>query len=342
MKKENKKRKPRKKLSTGVNLILVLMFVAVYVYFGICIGFLINSFINYSIEYIATHAFITLLVGVVYMTLLLILIRNRDSGNVQPLKWYINCILISFTTNLIISAITVFTLGSQEDNVINFLVGFCIFPFIGIITTPNIVKHVKNDTAKWKNIFYKNGNLHKIKDSKDYYRVQSPVSFEKKILAAVYKEQLKTILFVIACMAMIIAASVHYMLREHNYAGGIVSDLIELKSKRVFGFSFFLMIIFLAFGIPIVAYYVSNALKKIRVVKNHEYIAYHAIIQSVHNGNIGIYAEKRHFTYKYCTCVGIKEKDVKQTPVTLIFLPDDVFLFPDDEKSSNEVIKNLK
>ncbi|MBO4292897.1 MAG: hypothetical protein J5881_00695 [Clostridia bacterium] len=341
MKKDNKKRKPRKELSTGVSLILVLMFVVVFIYFGVCIGFIINSFINYSIDYIATHALITLLVGVVYMTLLLILIRNSDSKNVQPLKWYINCILISFTTNLIISAITVFTLGTQEGNDINFLVGFCIFPFIGIITTPNIIKYVKKDTTKWKKIFYKNGNLHKIKASKDYYRVQTPVAFEKKILSAVYKEQLKTVLFVIAYMVMTIVASVHYMSREHDFSGGIVSDLIELRAKKEFGFAFFLMIIFLAFGIPIIAYYVANAWKKIRVVKNHEYIAYHAIIQGVHNGNIGIYAEKRHYTYKYCTCVGIKEKDVKQTPVTLIFLPDDVFLFPDGEESSNEVIKSL-
>ena len=341
MKKDNKKRKPRKELSTGVGLILVLMFAAVFIFFGICIGFIINSFNNYSIEYVVTYSFITLLVGIVYMTLLLILIRNNDSENVQPLKWYINCILISFVVNLIISAITVYTLGTQEGNDINYLVGFCIFPFIGIITTPNIIKHVKNDTKKWKNIFYKNGNLHKIKNSKDYYRVQAPVTFEKKILSAVYKEQSKTVLFVIAYMVMTIAASVHYMSREHNYAGGIVSDLIELRSKKAFGFAFFLMIIFLAFGIPIIAYYLANAWKKIRVVKNHEYIAYHAIIQGVHNGNIGIYAEKRHYTYKYCTCVGIKEKDVKQTPVTLIFLPDDVFLFPDDEDSSSEVIKNL-
>ena len=341
MKKENKKRKPRKELSTGVNLILVLMFAVVFVYFGICIGFLINSFINYSIEDITAHVFVTLLVCVVYMTLLLILILNSDSENVQPLKWYINCILISLTINLIITAITVFTLGAQEDNVINFLVGFCIFPFIGIITTPNIVKHVKNDKTKWKKIFYNNGNLQHIKDSKDYYRVQAPVPFEKKILSAVYKGQLKNIMFVIAYMVMTIVACIRYMSREHNFAGGIVSDLIELRAKKVFGFAFFLMIFCLAFGIPIIVYYVGNALKKIRVVKNHEYIAYHAIVSGVHNGKIDIGTEKWHYTYKYCTCVGIKEKDVNNTPATLIFLPDDVFLFPDDKDISSEVIKSL-
>ena len=66
---------------------------------------------------------------------------------------------------LIITAITIFTLGAEEDNFINYLIGLGMFPFIGIITTPNIVSYVKNDTSKWKKIFYDKGNLHKFKDS---------------------------------------------------------------------------------------------------------------------------------------------------------------------------------
>lgn len=332
MRKENKKRKPRKELSTGVNLILVLMFAVVFVYFGICIGFLINSFINYSIEDITAHVFITLLVCVVYMTLLLILIRNKDYENVKPFKWYINGVLISFTNTFIVTAITVFTLGNQENSNINYLIGVGIFPLIGIITTPNIVKYVKHDTTKWKKIFYKNGDLHKIQDSKDYYRVQTPVSFEKKILSEVYKGQIKNILIVIGFMVMVTMACMHHIERGHSYSDNVVRNLLELRAERSFGFGFFLTIFFAAFGIPIVAYYVSNALKKIRVVKNHEYIAYHVILSGVRNGQIGIYHRNKQYTYKYCTCVGIKEKDVNNTPATLIFLPDDVLIFPDNEE----------
>lgn len=339
MKKISKKRKPRKELSTAVNVVLVLIFVTIFVLFGICIGFLINAFLHNSD--IMINLLFTILVGILYMILLLILIRNSDSENVQPLKWYINCVLISITINLIITAITVFTL-QPGDGVINYLVGFGIFPLIGIITTPNIVKHVKKDTQKWKSIFYKNGNLENIKDSNDYYRVDTPVSFEKKILAAVYKHQILNILVVIGIMAFIIFLSVHHMTTDQSYTDNVVTNIIQTRANRSFGFILFLMIIFLAFGIPIVAFYISNALKKIRVVKRHEYIAYHAIVSGVHNSRIAIYDKNRHYLYKYCTCVGIKEKNIHFTPATLIFIPDDVLLFPDNEKYKVNKLKKKK
>ena len=337
MNKVDKKRKPRKELPIVVNLIFILIFSGIFVCFGICIGFLINAFINYSTDDIIANTVLTLLVGIVYITILLILIRNRDSQNIKPFKWYINCLLISLTFTFVITALTVFTLGSQEDNIINYLIGVCMFPLIGIITTPNIVKHVINDTSRWKKIFYKNGNLHKFKDSKDYYRVQTPVSYEKKILSQVYKEQFKNILVVIGIMVVVITFCIYRIMTGYSYSDNLLMNLLEVRAKRSFGFIFFLTIFFFAFGIPIIVYYLSNALKKIRVVKNHEYIAYHAIVPSVHMGKIGIYDKKKYYKYKYCTCVGIKEKKVNFTNATLIFIPDDVLLFPDNEDNKESV-----
>jgi hypothetical protein len=326
MKKVNKK--ARKELPTAIKLILVLIFPAVFLGFGICVGFLINSFINGSSDDIIANILLTLAVGAVYMLLLIVLIRNKDSENVKPRKWYINYILISLTLDLIVTAITVFTLG----NVINYLIGVGFFPLIGIISTPNIVKYVKKDTTGWKKIFYDKGNLHRSKATEEYYRVSTPVPFEKKILSAVYKEQLKNILVVVAVMVITIVIGLNYMSRDHSYAGNMIERLIEYRARKAFGKVFFLMIFFAAFAIPIIAYYVSNALKKIRVVKNHEYIAYHAIIPGVKNGRVGFYNKNKHYEYKYCTCVGIREKEVNQTPATLIFIPDDVLLFPDNEE----------
>ncbi len=330
-----KDRKPRKELPLALNVILVLLFTVVFLGLGVCNGFLINALINQRTEEILASAFITLLVGIVYMAILIILIRNSDSENVKPFKWYVNCVLISFTLNLIITAMTVFTL--QPDNgVINYLVGFAIFPFIGICTTPNIVKHVKNDTSSWKKIFYKNGNLYTIKNSPDYYRVKAPVEFEQKILSAVRKHQILNILVVIGVMLVIVFLGINYMTRDHSYTDNLIKNLIITRNRRNFGFIFFMMIFFLAFAIPIIAYYVSNALKKIRVVRDHEYIAYHAIVPSVNNGRIGIYHKGKQLTYKYCTCVGIKEKEVKDTKAILVFVPDDVFLFPENEEYRGE------
>ena len=216
------------------------------------------------------------------------------------------------------------------------MIGFAIFPFIGICTTPNIVKHVKNDTSSWKKIFYKNGNLYTIKNSPDYYRVKAPVEFEKKILSAVRKHQILNVLVVIGVMLVIVFLGINYMTRDHSYTDNLIKNLMITRNRRNFGFIFFMMIFFLAFAIPIIAYYVSNALKKIRVVRDHEYIAYHAIVPSVNNGRIGIYHKGKQFTYKYCTCVGIKEKEVKDTKAILVFVPDDVFLFPENEEYRGE------
>ena len=328
MKKINNK---RKELSIGILLILILLFTVIYLCFGICIGFLIDAFLNESIDDVLINLLFTLIVGIIYFVLLFILIRDKDILGVKPRKWYVNCILISLTLNLIITAITVFALQS-DNGIINYIVGFSIFPFIGIITTPNIVKYVKKDTEKWKNIFYKNGNLDSIKNSKDYYRLQTPVSFEKKILLEVYKHQFLNVLVVIVIMLFVIFLGVNYMTTDHSYTSNIITNVVKIRAKKSFGFIFFLMIIFLVFGIPIITFYISNALKKIRVVKNHEYIAYHVIATSVNNSKITIYDKNKHYTYNYCTCVGIKEEEINNTPAILVFIPDDVLLFPEETK----------
>lgn len=329
--KKDKKRKPRKELPTGVLLILILLFSTVFLLFGICLGFLINSLLNESIDDILTCALYVLVVGIVYFIVLTILMRNSDNERVKPLKWYINNILIALTTNLIITALTVITL-QPNDGIINALIGFAMFPFIGIITTPNIVRYVKKDTETWKHIFYRNGNLQNTKKSDKYYRVKPPVAFEKKLLHAVYKNQFLNVLVVIGIMAIIIFVCGHYMVTDHSYTDNVVTNIMITRAHRSFGFVFFLTLIFLAFGIPIIAFYISNSLKKIGVVRNHEYIVYHAIVTSVRNYKITIFDGNVHYTYKYCTCVGIKEKEINRTPATLIFIPDDVFLFPDNEK----------
>ena len=334
-----KKRKPRKKLSTGLMLLIILVFSIVFILFGVCIGFLINSFINPSTSDMLICIISTLLVGIIYMILLLILIRNKDIENVKSTKWYINGILISFTANLIVTAITVFML---EDNVINYLVCFSIFPLIGIITTPNAVKYAKKDMTNWKSILYNKGNLHKIKNSKDYYRVDTPVSFEKKLLLSVYKDQFLNILVVMGFMIFIIFLSVHRMITDYSYTDNVITNIMHTRANRSFGFILFLMIIFLSFGIPIIFYYITNALNKIRVVKKHEYIVYHAIVSSVRDNKLTIFNNKVHYKYNYCTCVGIKEKDINNTAATLIFVPDDLYLFPDNDKYSVDKYKKTK
>ena len=323
----------RKELPILVLLIIILMFSCTFIGFGVCIGLLVNTIINH-INNLLSNIVLTIIVGIVYMVLLLILMRNSDSEKNKPTKWYINNILMSLIFTLIISAVTIFISG-DDNSIINYIVGFLIFPLIGIITTPNIVKYVKNDTEKWKHIFYKKGNLHTVNDD-NYYRVKTPVKFENKILSTIYKEQIKNILVVVGIMTIVIALGIHHMVVDSNFSNNIVSSYMNYRARKSSGFMFFLMIFFLAFGIPIIAYYITNVIKKIKVVKNHEYIAYHAIVPRVSNGKICIYYKNKNYKYNYCTCVDIKEKNIKSIPMTLIFVPDDVLLFPDNEEYKTE------
>ena len=73
------------------------------------------------------------------------------------------------------------------------LFSIIIFLCIGILTTPNVVLYALNDMKNWKDIFYKKGNLNNHKRVDGFYRMQSPVSFERKIYFAVIKEQLLNI-----------------------------------------------------------------------------------------------------------------------------------------------------
>ena len=342
MKKDKRQRKPRKELPLALNIILVLLFSVVYLFFSICLGFEISALLNNSIEEEIGCVYWSLISGIIYMALLFILVRNSDSENVQPLKWYINCLCISITWNFVIAALTVLALGAERDLDINYAVGFLMFKMICIIVTPNIVKYVKHDTEKWKGIFYNNGNLDSKQNTKDFYRVHAPVEFEKKLLWAVIKNQFLNVAVVIAIMIFVVLLCLYRMVAGYKYTTNVLYNIAVTRAKRRFGLIFFLSVFFVAFGIPIIAFYLANAFKKIRVVRKHEYFVYHAIVSSVKSGKIAIYKEGRHYNYNYCTCVGIREKKVNNTEAILIFVPDDVFLFPVNDKYKIEEFKSTK
>ena len=114
-----------------------------------------------------------------------------------------------------------------------------------------------------------------------------------------------------------------------NNSGKARTGTVYVKIERSAGFLFFAMVFIAAFGIPILAYYITNAACRLRVVKKHKYIAYHAVVKSVRSYKISINDNGRHYSYKYATCVGIREKNVHDTKAVLIFIPDDVLVFPD-------------
>ena len=160
-----------------------------------------------------------------------------------------------------------------------------------------------------------------------------PVSFERKIYFAILKDQILNLYTVALCIVFFIVLGLLSVSHENaEISGNIFYAIIHTKSVRAEGYLFFGAVFFAAFWIPIFAYYITNAVYKLRVVKRHEYIVYHAIVNKVDTFKIRINNSDVHFKYDYCSCVGIKSKDVNNTKSILIFVPDDMLLFPDTEE----------
>ena len=160
--------------------------------------------------------------------------------------------------------------------------------------------------------------------------MQSPVSFERKIYFAVIKEQLLNISTIaLFILFVIIIALFNGAYNSAGSPGNLVYAIIHTRSIRAEGYFFFAAVFFAAFWIPIFAYYITNALYKLRIVRRHEYIAYHAIVDNVDTFKIRISNSGVHYKYDYCACVGIKSKNINKTEAILIFIPDDLLLFPD-------------
>ena len=181
----------------------------------------------------------------------------------------------------------------------------------------------------WKDIFYKNGNLGDSKKPSQFYKMKAPVSFERKIFFRVLRDQLLNIFTVIVVILLVLIGYLFKYSTNLVIKGDLLYAYFHTNSIRTEGYMFFGAVFLAAFWIPIFAYYITNAIYKLRVVKRHEYIVYHAIVDKVDTFKIRIHNSGFHYKYDYCSCVGIKAKDVNKTKATLIFVPDDLLLFPD-------------
>ena len=330
----------KKALSNGKKFIVIIFFSISCIFTGIFLGFFIKFFylgITENNKDLYDESFIDLIfvfiIGLVFFISTIILSCSYDKNKKEKnIKWYIDKILIAYTPVWMTVAMVLFSFYRDEKQTIFLFFSIIIFLIIGLLTTPNAVLYAINDMKNWQSIFYDNGSLAGAKAVKGFYRVDTPVSFERKIYFAVIKEQLLNISTVALCMGFILMVALFN--KSYNRVGtpgDLLYAIINTKAIRAEGYFFFAAVFIAAFWIPIFAYYITNALYKLRVVRRHEYIAYHAIVDKVDTFKIRINNSKVNYKYDYCTCVGIKSKDINKTKAILIFIPDDLILFPDKE-----------
>ena len=318
-----KKNNSVKTLSAGKQLLIIMILSCSLVGFGVLSGYAVCDI--YSLIF-AVPA------GILAFVMLLILLKNyKPNKKVKTTGWYADKYLAAFVAVWVIAALTVISLGYEKDDV-TMLLGLLMFPVISIAVSPNAVMYALKDMKDWTKILYGNGNLENFKDSKDFYKVRTPVGFERRIFRTVVKHQILNISTVIVVMFILALRGIISVLSYDSYQvspGDIFGALIYVRARRGTGVLFFVLLFIVVFGFPVFVYYVTNAIYKLRVVTSHKYIAYHAIVENVDSGVIRINRDGRHYKYKYCTLVGMRQKNVHDTPAVLIFLPDDLLMFPD-------------
>ena len=331
----------KKHLSTGKKLLVALFLSCSLIFLGIMLGFFIKtsylSIFNHSKEdmmydFIISLGF-TIIAAIPFSIFSLILLRDYESKkNKKTKKWYIDKICVILVPVWITASAVVMSFNGEDA--IYSAIGFIMFVLIGIIVTPNVIGYAIKDMKNWEIILKSNGNLHKGKPIKDFYKVGSKVPFEKKLYLSVIKIQLLDIWAVITFLLFFVILGLFSITHESSYSGGILSAVIHVKAQRADGYLFFILLFIASFWIPILAYYITNTVYKLRVVRKHKYIAYHATIKNVDGYVIHINDNGKFFKYNYCTCVGIKAKNVNNTKATLVFIPDEVLLFPDKEDNT--------
>ena len=259
--------------------------------------------------------------------------KGKKAKTIKPVKWYIDKLLAGLVPVLVIAALVLIITYSEEDNPVLYVTGFLIFPVLSIAISPNAALYSLKDLKDWKKIFYGKGNLGNFKDNKDFYSIKPPLPYERRIYWAVVKEQFLNVSTVLVIMFLISVITILRMMRgvpDGIAPGNLIGAILYVRAKRAMGFGFFVFLFIAVFGFPMFVWYVTNAISKLRIISKHEYIAYHAVVAHVNGYVMYINSDDgRKYKYEYCSLIGMKAKQVKDTPATLVFIPDDVLMFPD-------------
>ena len=325
-------------MGTKKKIILILLFPIALMIFAMCNGFFLDVLLEAIIRKsvladLGIYGSITVISGIVEVAIMHALLKGYDKvvEKKKTLKWYFDKQLIPMFVVGITSALVLITKRNDDNEGLYRVIGAAMFPLMGITATPNVVRYALREMKNWKDAFYKTGNLHKSKDSKDFYRVRKPLPCEGRMCFTVVRTQLMILVGVILIMLLIVYAYISSIsVPDSVPAGDIAQAVIFVRRRRGQGPLFFMMIFVVTFAISIIAYCITYMAKKLRVILRHEYIAYHVIVKKVEDSTVTVDRDGKVFHYKDCSCIGIQAKKINNTGATLVFIPDDVLLVPDE------------
>lgn len=217
---------------------------------------------------------------------------------------------------LAVTGVALFFAGGINDNIPLIFVGVGMLPAAGIVITPLSVKEAFNDNKSWKSKFsdqrnrlYKAGMLKSVSDMSPY---------QNKLIWGVRRLALRNLLVLVLILGAVLVGS---------FLG------IKNRSSDNEFLSFILLIGIVTFGIPISAYNIACSVCRIRTVKRCEYNAYHTVVKGANGMHMWIMDDKeRVFKFDYCKRLGIRAKNIHDTELILVFVPDEVYLLPNIEE----------
>lgn len=319
----------RKALSTGKKLLLILLFSVSVAVFAIGVGNLFRC-----VE--ATTVVYTMISGVVYIVTFTLLLRDyKPSKKKKTTSWYIDKYLIGFLPVVILTGLMFVAFGESDDGKIPLLyIGLAMFPSVGILVAPNGVRYSKKDMQGWKTAVFEKGNLRQIPRSDTFCKITEPLTFHGKLVFIMLMKRIRsTILGIILVTVFSFGGTVLIPLLDSvrsDGAQGLFSAVLHVKAVRAEGFVFFMILFFVTFGIPILAYNLTNTILTMKRVCRREYVAYRACVAEMKDGKVYIHHKEKIYSSKDVSCVGIRQKDVHDRNVILVFVPDAIYLFPEE------------
>ena len=313
-----------KNLPIGVLLLLILFGSALFVLFCVGTGVMIDAIVAFSTNSVkpgeeANYLLRIVPVGLVHIFFFIAFCMDKipfvkKSKN----ESFREDIAGMFFIVMAIASVVLIAVGGNYDRVIDVVIAFSIYPVIGILITPKRVKKLLRKLKEWEDT---PDNLMKQKDYGDFYRIQGPVAFERRLYLEVLKYRFLNVLAVVVGVLLIILI----------FIGGLSNDF--LASSRMGGQGIFVALIELVciaiFGIPTIVCFLVNTICYLKMVKKHKYRACHVVVKSISDKKVSIDYAGTIYRYEYPVCVGMRKKEVQDVKATVIFLPDMIMVFPD-------------
>lgn len=236
----------------------------------------------------------------------------------RTFKWYLDKILMVLVAIFLLVGIVICVGSAEDGNTKLMLIGGAMIPGTGLLATPNIVLSAIKDSKVWKSRSFKAGyrkSFERQLHSEDAFNEINDFSpYHSKIVAGVIRN---AILNFGGLILLIVIAII----------GNIYSFFYDVDSDRAQSFFILLCIAFCL--IPIFSYGITCSICRIRTVLRHEYSIYYAVASFIDGSDLYITGAKgNEYKLKYCTCLGIRKKEIHDTKVILAIVPDEVYLLP--------------